>query len=418
MGKQQTKQQIKTGIGAPFLRKKPFGKAYDEFLLKGCFRNYAYDPQSEGNRGWYSFQLLRRSKHYPALAREFRRRFLRMKTGDHRVNPDQAFAVAYHLYRAGDLKKGPIIDKYRELNAEPNPYEYGWAYVIRLGRKGMYAYMEVTGKQLKGEKVTAHSPEIFRKKAVRKALKKWGGKLPPTSRENKHVRRYRRKVLDRKAPPVEEISIARPENFDELIDHIEAGRPGGRLNNLYQRLTPDELRQLAERELRAKDPAKKWRYLRVFEQRDYPGDPLRLIDRLDLDDRRLLRTVSIILGRVASVAIRRFARSRLKQHRTVAASVRMLTACYSESDDALIYRTIRDVTDQGELHAIGDAVQGILKRHPDQRMHRTIGYLYANGRCGVCRREFLLHQRAAAHLTKRRRRELRWDSYAPTRSLV
>ncbi len=415
----QLKQQIKAGLGAPLLREKPFGKRYDDFLLNHLFRNYAYDPQSEGPRGWYACQLLRRSGYRKRLTKNFRKQFGEMLLTDNWHNTEQAFDVAYHLFRAGKMKKGPIIRKYRQLNAKPNEYDHGWNTVIKLGRKGIRAYMEVTGRQLKGnEELTWSSREVFRHQAVRKALKRRGRIMPSLRQEkNKHIRRYRR-LLDRDYPLPKAITTERAETFPDLITQIEAGRMYGRPTSLFEKLTDEELMQLARSEEKESDPLRKHMYLRVFELRPYPGDPLQLKTRLKLADARLTRTVGKIIGNVKSPAVRSLARARLGKRKTIGASIQMLAASCRESDDALIFDSIRKITNQKEVHDIGFAIQSILKRHPSYRLPLTLDFLYAQGRCGVCRRVFLLHQRAAGHLTKRRRRELPFDSYAPTRILL
>ena len=410
------KRQIRVGTGAPLLRKKRFGKRYNDFLLKNCLHNFAYDAQSEGPRGWYAYQLLRRSKHHELLCRRFRKRFAAVSERDSH-HTDQAFAVALELYRDGRMKRGPIIAKFRELNAEPNAFDHGWGTVIHLGRKGLYAFMEVAGRQVKGSAVGGSHTWVMRKDMVQRAIKEQKIELPPRKQEeNKHVRRYRRRVLERdyarSAPP----NIHSVQDYAQLLERIATGQPVGRPRHVYKALTGEQLRELARYAREEADPFRKAQYLRAFDYHTYPSDPLVFVADLDAKDPRLATAVSRIIGQWATLPVRRLARSRLKQRQDLPNAIILLTAAFQESDDALIYRSIRHVRDQDELHAIGFAVAGILERHPRARLHRTLDFLYAHGRCAVCRLGRSLQLRTAGHLSARREREMRYDSYAVARA--
>ena len=152
-----------------------------------------------------------------------------------------------------------------------------------------------------------------------------------------------------------------------------------------------------------------------FQFRPYPGDPHELLPLLSLHNSRIARLVADILAPHPSARIRTTALLNLHAGIHPVEMVRMLGSSLRKGDDAMLVATMKQSTDQHELHGFGYAILACCGHVPTSRLTRALRFLYYSSRCGVCR-EDIVRQLLNDNKTTLRK-QLRYDAYGPTRRL-
>ena len=396
---------------------KSLGHAYDKLILKNLYHNYSYDVQSEGDRAWYAHQLLQRAKHRKILIDEFARIFKAVDHTWYNGHIEHAFEVAYLLCQDGAMPQKTLLEVFTSLHAtSDDEYTWGDTTLLKLGREGIKTVLRVYGQRLDEQPVRYHSGHEYTKQKVLKATEELTLPLTPEDYAgDEAIQRYKMLILDREYPEPERPPWYTDNYFEEIYQKLLTRTFAGRPISILKKLTQRECELIADLERQSSDPVQKAQCLKVFTVVDYPYDPLALIDRLELDDRRLTAQVSTLLSHVASEQIRELALSRIRAGVEVSAAIKLLGVNYRKSDNALLVATLSTARNQDDLHDMNYAVQSLAELNPEADLVEPVEVLIYSSRCGVCRNTLLGYLARTNALSNSLRQACSYDSYAETR---
>jgi hypothetical protein len=99
-------------------------------------------------------------------------------------------------------------------------------------------------------------------------------------------------------------------------------------------------------------------------------------------------------------------------------AVELLTSNHEDGDFRIIEHALRGTIDVDDLHSISMGVRHLTKVHCPPDAANSLGFLYENGPCSICRGELVERLSALKSVPEWMREECLFDSNPDTRKLV
>ena len=363
-------------------------------ILDACVHHTAYDPQVEGRRTAYLWDVLAASGDPSVFLDDLLAALLEVTTY---WDADQLFDLARHFAQAGhDRAREAMYAKFRQNDAE-EPF-VGAEALIRLdGLDGLLAVAEQVGQTLQADPrawvdpwlfvvandVCGEQPARAALEAARRTRPAIGAFVDALDAERAQRPATRRQYPDLSGAPYARVraSIAAPES--RRLGLVALRRWG-------QAAPEDELAQAATDLLHERDDEDRLiGYLRIFGKRRFPLDPAPLLSLVRHADTRLAAAAFAALGQLSNARIRQAALDLLDDGQASGwqrgRALCLLARNHQPGDTARLADWLRGARDDDELHAIGIGVRHVLEAHSTPAGAAALLDLYERGPCSICR---------------------------------
>jgi hypothetical protein len=410
---------IKKGTGRAILVLKANPKVdFNDIIIDACVNNFAYDPQSEGSRAPYLYELIRLSAHRKRLERQVLAELSNFVAPLCRYGLDQLFDLAaYQASNGNALAKEIIYSKLREIGAREVLNERFTAAIDADGVDGLIFLAKLFGKKMRqdgslwdDDYLIWYAEERYAGLNVRKILEDLG-------RTDQDIASYLEVVRQNlSTQESEESAFPRIPTYDLLKSKIEsdaviAGPWAGR--------APKEtIDQLARDMLEEKDTNRIAPYLRLFSNVKFPFDYSVFLGLLRPDDQEFNSLICRALGYFRDKRIRALALANLHHNLCVEESVDLLVENFEEGDSEILANLLESTQDEDDFHSLGQSMMKVFSRNRTVAALTPLLKIYDRSRCGCCRYyaiEIMLENGMMPGWIKE---EAAFDSYTNTRELI
>ncbi|MEA3491385.1 MAG: hypothetical protein U9R27_05740 [Campylobacterota bacterium] len=415
--KQEFKKSIWLGIGRAYFLQQEYPEInFSKYILYASLYNQAYDTQSEGDRAWYLWQLIKSSPQKEKLIDKILLALKREK--EEKVSLYQLFSLAKYFVLDGNKKAHKIIyDRYKK-SLKHGCIWCGESDIIELdGIDGVLfvakiygkAYMKDSGyynnssydiKEYQEKNRDINVIKILKKKAKKSKDLRFYIKLLKEEESNKYIRKTNRY------------------SYKTVKKYISKGRI---VNHFISRhLTQKEIRKLAKDFLYEKELKKKALYLRVFCDRKFPyGYKILMYLAKNTKDsnNRLLEYSLSALKLFSSSKIRKFALDKLSSTDKPEYYVPLLIRNYRDGDEILLEQIVSRCDNEDEIHNLVFDYLEIYRNNQTPKYRKIFEIFYENMNCGIHRYDILDILEEQGVLSEKLKREMEFDSNEEVRRL-
>ena len=415
------KKQSRLGKGRAFLifRDTPIIDFTRE-ITGLCLKNYAYDPQCEGDRSEYAMQFLRElpNKQRQKVIEAVRTHLATDEISDS-WDFDHFCTVAAKISLEFDATIGELLRKrYTESDDDTISRKFPERSLLRLdGFDGLVAVARRKGAAFRIHKDWSEDDSLFYD-VPKMEDDEAHRRLESVAETDADVRSY----LERISKTEESAEQYRSEreknepesNFEKVKQLIAKSKRVP--PSCAQKLTPDELSYFARELRKTKTQAKRMNYFKLFSSYNktkYPDDFHDLLAMLSprkncLYNERLIDSLSFF----SAPELRVLAEKALDSDSYGIFYLSLLKKNYHEDDSARIAKRIRKVNDYEDSHY---DLQDILKIY-DENINadclEPLRLIYENTPCGLCRQYATEIMEKAGILPDDIKEELPFDSYS------
>ena len=390
MTKKDVKYAIQRGLGRGYLAVREDPERYRDLVLWACGRNLAFDPQCEGTRSWYDYQLI---LCYPDQT-EFRDLVMdRLQA----KKPDRAWDYAHfsellsYFAMDGDrTAEDALWAKYREFLARIRG-------IRRRGRplRQTRECLEVLGLSLswRAENYAAIAADLgalFRKNTL---LDGWAFAWLYGSRPESYNRQLRKRAANSPDLTAWFAAMDALEEEKTSVAGIPRESPpptGGRRLSVYLKWKKPELApSYAEAYLEASDPSARAEALEAFFVCPYPFDPAPILKDAESEHPALRAAARNALAEIRDPRVRRFAWDHMED--APAEMLPIAVKNYLPKDDTLLrpwlQRLSVDYACKSNWHTIHTAVLRLFVRDSgvDAPPKSLLPLVYETTLCSYCR---------------------------------
>jgi hypothetical protein len=388
MNESEFREAMRSGLGrAIAYARENDVEPFREAILDACLHCYSVDPQSEGTRALYMFELVNL-----APDREFYCGEVLKSLSGCADNWDavQRFRFASYMAMDGDDRARRAM--YKEFNPGPRMVEMTAVDFVEMdGLEGFLFAAEKVGALLLAwpddvdeGALLWHATERFGEDQSLSVLRQAAQSNPRLEAYRVAAQAHCEKSAAHKSREIITLPYA---EFKER--RSEAG--GYWLSRWGEQATAEDLELAAHDLLAARTPEVCVTYLRIFSRRPFPLETDYLLKLAASDDERVSIAAAGALANIAHPAARQFAFHLVESHRSGREHAISILARNSEpGDHEIVLDWFAKEEDRAIRHRLGLDLRKFWKRHPEPVGEiRMLLTLYEKGPCSVCR-EFLL----------------------------
>lgn len=386
---------LRIGLGRAvlFLRERDT-RPYRETILHACLRNMAYDPQLEGSRARYLFDVIEATGDAAS--------FLQPVTAalvDARGywDTEQLFDLAVCFAQAGyDAARDAVYAKFDRSDAE-EPFLGAGALVDLDGLDGLLHVADRLGQALLTDPQMNIEPhglwlaqEQFGAETVHRSLADFAGKNPHIAAYLQAVVAERERQAQHPASPRATLETADYATVKAAIAEYGSRGVGVVVLQRWGRQASDtDLARAAADLLAETDEDRRVAYLRIFRKRRFPLDPGPLLPLVRHPNDRLAAEAFNALSLITDARVRALALDLLEDDGLAGArrgrGAELLEQNPAPGDVVLMTRLLSQRRDPEELHSLGFGILDLLAAHPAADAAPALLALYEFGPCSVCR---------------------------------
>ena len=396
INKKEFKEALLRGRGCCLQAARSDPERYRDIVLWACRHEVAFDPQCEGSKAWFVYQLIG--------CYENRQPFLEILLAEMgRFRPDGGWKMLYLAellsYFAGDGEKRAEAALWRK-------YEALYAHLMARKRqprgffreKNDFAMLcQVLAENAKAmTRIAEDIGRLYREHTLYDGwdfdwlfskAKRWMGTLKKQAVKSENIAAYIRAGEEEEAR-IEEMRRCRPE------------KKTGRLLSVWLQRSGDAetISAHAKAYREEKDPEARAKALEAFVRCPYPDDPQLIIADTKSNCEKLSRTAWHVLEQLRHPAVRTFAREQLKTDPENAWPV--FLANYESGDEELLIRMMKaepvDFACATAWHSYQLDILN-MEDHGLKAPAALLHYIYETTYCACCR-EYAVEQMGRRHL--------------------
>jgi hypothetical protein len=386
-------------------------------IIKGALNIFAYDGQCEGNRAQYIFDIISTSKQKNKIRKAILKGLA--KENDDTWNLTHLFALTKLYAEKGDTEaKQAIYDRF--LNNPIFGSDWvGYSEILELdGFDGLLYISEKFGKYLE------QNPDDWQDDSI----------ISEFQEENKHLNVYNK--LEKKAKKNKFIRIyldavyrnnnsrkknnSKPTIFKDIIDEIYNSKPilsFRRKNNL----TEEEVTLIAEKLIIETNKSKIEKLLSIFDRYRFPLDSeviLNFATQKRSSKYSIVENALYALQHLESKSIRRFALDKIQNSKNPIDYLEILVSNYKKGDHKILTEIVAKTNDEDKIESLAGIFTEIFKANKTKKCKEPLEILYNKMNCGIHRNGIIEILTESAVLSKKIKKEMKFDSYLKTRELV
>lgn len=416
--KSQFLNSLKRGTGEAYLIAKSNPNIdFSNQIIKGALNIFAYDGQCEGNRAQYIFDIIAISKQKIKIRKAVLKGLA--KESDDTWNLTHLFALTKLYADKGDTEARQAI-YYRFLHNPIFGSDWvGYSEILELdGFDGLLYISEKFGKYLE------QNPDDWQDDSI----------ISEFQEENKHLNVY--KELEKKAKKNKFIRIyldnikrtlanwkkdkSQPIIYTDIIDEIYNTKPFISFKR-KSNLTEKEVFQVAEQLIKETKKSKIEKLLSIFDRYKFPLDSeiiLNFAKQKRSSKYSIVENAVYALQHLKSKSIRRFAIDKIQNSKNPIDYLEILISNYKKGDHKILTEIVAKTNDEDKIESLAGIFTEIFKANKTKKCKEPFEILYNKMNCGIHRNgiiEILIENRA---LSKKIKKEMKFDSYPKTRELV
>lgn len=231
------------------------------------------------------------------------------------------------------------------------------------------------------------------------------------------------RVFQREREEVEEVwrpgrTRAKRLDYEEIRSRIVSRGRGGAQIMWSKSASDDDMRKLAEDLLRETDLGRIHGFLRMFQERAFPGPLERLVQLAGHTELDVARAALAALAHFKSPELRAIALRAAADFQKHDAAVRMLVRNRARGDEQILAQLLKKNDEPDPYHRLGCQVLDFVAAHPGSQNEKCLLLLYENGPCALCRRQAVKELLSIRRLPAWMLEECCHDSDAEIRELV
>ena len=417
MTRNKFKSSIKRGTGEAILilRKNPNLDVTD-LIINASINNLAYDPQCEGDRGFYLYELIKLSANREKIEIELLKKL--SESVEDLYGDSQLFEIAKFMALDGNRKAKSIIYK-RYLSFEDESIDS--RAIIAIDDFYGLKFIAVTeGKRL----LNNHNYSIFSHYILEYAKEfhpeiDFKKKLKLESKNNKFIDAFLKEIQREKNQWKQSSLIKNKEDYNSIMEKIEKKekRPSflGRLAKRY--LSFEDSIKLANNLEKESDKNRIIKYLWIFSEIKYPLKIDNLFKFLDFKNQRIRGNVTQSLKFFKDDRIRKFALNKLNSKKFDTEHLELLVENYEDNDDKIICKIIKNIKNESKLDSFGIRVLDIYEKNETKKCLEPLKAIYDKTSCSICRSAVIELMIKNKVLPDKIKEEIEYDSYEDTRKI-
>ncbi len=414
--RQQFWHSVKRGTGeAVLILKKNPRLDFSSLIIKAAKANLSYDPQSEGSRAWYVFELIKLAPQKKKIRTAILKNLATEK--DDTWDLQQLFDLAAYFARQGDAEaREAIYKRYRGKKIRFSDW-LGERAIIELdGIEGLKFIAVRRGKAgLKNPDIYGDRELISQFKELHPGLRVMR-ELQKAAKTNKWIQAYIESANQPKTPKIKSPRY----NYDMVNQKIEELKvvPLGPAH--AKKLSKRVLTRLADDFLKETNRLKQEKYLRIFQYVPFPyhyQSILKLAKAPQRKNDRLVEFACASLQFFTSDEIRTYTLQKLQKTRHPEDYLSLLVANYRDGDAKLLSTIAKKSKDPDRAHDLAYSYIPIYEKNKTKECLEPLMAIYDSMTCGIHRKGLISIMWENKVLPKKILKEIEFDSFDSTREL-
>jgi hypothetical protein len=389
---------------------------YREIILDACLHNKAYDPQVEGSRAEYMFDIISRCDdtafYSDAVIRS-------LSDEEHDWDTPQRFELARLLAQVGaSSAREAMYSAFRakELHAS----DIAAPFIELDGIQGLLFVAGQIGEQLARNSNQWEDDSLLFMAGETCGRHVVDAALAEAAKSNENIKAYLNAVENSRSSRSQ---TQRPDTktltYDQIRSSIDSKRVGVALREWAAGASDSELERAARDLVHEKDPEKLRSYLKLFWKRRFPLDIGHLFQLLDIPDGPIPFHTLKVLANLEHESVRSLAFKLMETDSRRGWAIDLLVKNFRESDYSTIEAWCVSEQNPGAINAFDRSLRDFFAAHPNLETEmRLLNIMYEKEPCAHCRSSIVERLIEVNGLTDALRQESKYDSYADTRALV
>ena len=416
--KSQFLNSLKRGTGEAYLIAKSHPNIdFSNQIIKGALNIFAYDGQCEGNRAQYIFDIISLSKQKTKIRKAVLKGLA--NESDNTWNLTHLFALTKLYAEKGDNEaKQAIYERFLHDSIFGSDW-VGYSEILELdGLDGLLYITEKFGKYLEQNPDDWQDDSIISEFQEENKYSNVYQELEKKAKKNKFIRIYLDAVYINNNSRKKNNS--KPTIFKDIIEEIYNSKPilsFRRKSNLME----EEVNQVAEHLIIETEKSKIEKLLSIFDQYKFPLDSeiiLNFAKQKRSSKYSIVENAVYALQHLKSKSIRRFALDKIQNSKNPIDYLEILVSNYKKGDHKILTEIVVKTNDEDDIESLAAIFTEIFKVNKTKKCKEPLEILYNKMNCGIHRNgiiEILIENEV---LSKKIKKEMRFDSYLKTRELV
>lgn len=396
---------------------------YQDILAHACTHNISFDPQSEGTKVTYLFDIIETVGNFDF----YRRHILAAANHLSKTTPkwdanhlmNMLIFLAFHHE---DHEARSLLYELFGRDAMPDPI---WWAMRLIELDGPFAFSFVARKIT--ERLVLDTEGYHKgSNLLTGALEEYLGKehaarwLTREQRENPDVEALLKWIEEGEKKKRSNRRKLFTLPYEKLKPYLEDDEAHRSLRGWGIRANPDDLLRAARDLQKQEQVSRIKKYLELFHWSAYPLDPGSILALTSHQDETVRCRARQVLKNTTHSKVRRYAFDMLETAQNTGHAIAALAHNYQPGDWKLILPFVQahPITDRDELHQIQMAVNTLFDHNPSPNAEEVLLHLYEFGTCSFCRESTVEDLHAIGALTAQLRAECAWDSNLDIRTWV
>jgi hypothetical protein len=385
MDQEQFAHYLGQGLGRPHLWLREHDSApYSAALLHACLYNPRYDPQCEGSRATYLYELLQLTSD----PQWFRQQLLdALAQPDEDMATDQLLDFAGLYARAGDTAARELLYQQSAAYAASGDPIGAEALIALDGIAGFLFITNRLGEAMQSDDDAWDTDYWFEQ------LEETAGPVDITALHQAALEAYPfaagyldqiPAIRERQRPAVQPTPH---QPYLKLKQQIAGGKrvPFPQLRRWGRDASDEQIEQAARDLLQQTDRRRLAQYLEIFRKRVFPLGYEPLLPLVWHDDERVARWSIQAISQVQHPVVRELGFTLLEARRYMSNTLDIFVHHYQPGDERYLAALLTQTTDQDQLHDLGSGLSDVFAAHPSPAAAEIFLDLYERGPCALCR---------------------------------
>lgn len=416
--KSQFLNSLKRGTGEAHLIVKDNPQIdFSNQIIKGALNIYAYDGQSEGNRGQYIFDIISISKQ----KNKIRKAVLQGLSTEQEDtwNLTHLFALTKLFAEQGDKEaKQAIYDRFLSNPIEGSDWVGAYEILELDGLNGLFYVAEKFGKYIDQNPDDWQDDWIIKRFQEENKNIKVDDELKKKVKTNKFIRIYLDNIKRTKAS--QEKHKTKAIKYNDIIDEVLNSKPFISFRR-KRNLTEEEINQVPKQLINETDKSSIERLLDIFDFYKFPYASQIILDfakQKRTNKNRIVENAIDALKHLQSKDIRNFAMDKIQNSKNPIDYLEVLVSNYKSGDFKLLSKIANKTNNEYKIEQLAGIYTDIYKANKTKECKEPLEILYQKMNCAIHRNgivEILIENKV---LSDKIKNEIKFDCDLDTRKLL
>lgn len=379
-------KSIKLGTGKAYILQKKYPKIdFSKEIFKGSIKNYAIDPECEGNRAKYMYKLIKNSKNKNQIIIKILNTLEKQKNSHWDL--EQMCELSVLFYKDGYKNSLLSLNKRFKKNIIDEFIMCGEEQIIKEeGLNGLLKVAEQNGVILeKDEEYWCDSFIVDEFQKLNKHINVYK-QLKQKGRKNKYIRLYL-KDLVKHEPLYNKSKKIKRYTYETVIAKIKKGIFYIREERASE-LKDLEVMKLAKEFITVKDPKTKELYLRFFSNRKFPLEYNYIFDIVKQSNPKGTRLKYFAIRALRffkSKEIRNWTLYKIKKMKNPSEYICLLSRNYFKNDYKILLDLINNSNNFDYIHSLIFGLEEIYEHNKTKKCKKPLELMYNKMNCSLHR---------------------------------